>query len=66
MHYMALEGLMDGKVKVRPMVLPDFFIEHAGQDEQLSTAGLSAEHICATALKTLGQPSLSPAIVSRV
>jgi 1-deoxy-D-xylulose-5-phosphate synthase len=58
---MALEGLLD-MVKVRPMVLPDRFIEHASQKEQLATAGLDADHIYATAIKTLGLP-YTPAVL---
>jgi hypothetical protein len=31
MHNFALEGLLDGGLKLRPMTLPDRFIEHGSQ-----------------------------------
>lgn len=56
LHFMALDGLLDsGKVKFRPMVLPDRYIEHGSQNEQYDEAGLSATHIEATAMKLLGR-----------
>eukprot|EP00884_Botryococcus_braunii_P014880 jgi/Botrbrau1/23393/Bobra.0051s0039.2 len=64
LHCLALEGLLDTNVKVRPMVLPDRFIEHATQQEQLATAGLDAAHIFATAIKTLGLPYNAPAVLA--
>lgn len=64
LHYLALQGLLDGKLMVRPMTLPDRFIEHASQKEQLAEAGLSAQHIAATALASLGLPRQSPAVLS--
>eukprot|EP00891_Asterochloris_glomerata_P000618 jgi/Astpho2/618/fgenesh1_pm.00013_%23_13_t len=55
-HFMALDGLMDdGKVKFRPMVLPDRFIEHGGQKDQMAAAGLTAFDVASTAAKTLGK-----------
>jgi len=57
LHYLALSGQLDtGKVKVRPMVLPDKYIEAAGQGEQYEEAGLSAGFIEKTALRLLGKP----------
>jgi len=58
LHYLALAGILDeGKLKVRPMVLPDKYIEAAGQGEQYEEAGLSASFIENTARKLLGKPS---------
>lgn len=58
LHFMALEGMLDdGKVKFRPMVLPDRYIEHGSQSEQYEEAGLSAKHIEATAMRLLGRSS---------
>lgn len=55
LHFMALEGLLDtGRVKFRPMVLPDRFIEHGSQSEQYDEAGLSSKHIESTVLRLLG------------
>ena len=63
LHWLALEGLMDGDLKVRPMVLPDEFIETATQFQQYETAGLNAKHIVGTVMRTLSpakvrQPAL--------
>lgn len=55
LSFMALEGLLDGGVKVRPMTLPDRFIDQGAYSDQLSEAGLTASHITSTALKLLGK-----------
>ncbi|KAL5773103.1 hypothetical protein ACOSP7_012720 [Xanthoceras sorbifolium] len=47
-HFLALHGLLDGKVKWRPMMLPDRYIEHGSQTDQIEEAGLSSKHIAAT------------------
>ncbi|XP_068649394.1 probable 1-deoxy-D-xylulose-5-phosphate synthase, chloroplastic isoform X1 [Aristolochia californica] len=54
-QFIALDGQLDGKVKWRPIVLPDNYIEHASPKEQLSLAGLTGHHIAATALSLLGR-----------
>uniref|UniRef100_A0A7S2XUY7 1-deoxy-D-xylulose-5-phosphate synthase n=1 Tax=Fibrocapsa japonica TaxID=94617 RepID=A0A7S2XUY7_9STRA len=54
LHFMALDGLLDdGKVKVRPMVIPDAFIEAGTQNEQYDEAGLNTPHIVATVMRLL-------------
>ncbi|KAL5559282.1 hypothetical protein UlMin_035493 [Ulmus minor] len=55
-QFIALDGRLDGRVKWRPIVLPDHYIKHATPDEQLALAGLSGHHIAATALSLLGRP----------
>ena len=56
LHYLALSGkLDDGKLKVRPMVLPDKYIEAGTQAEQYEEAGLSKGFIQNTAMKLLGR-----------
>jgi len=56
LHYLALSGCLDdGKLKVRPMVLPDKYIEAGSQKEQYEEAGLSTRFIEATALKLIGR-----------
>lgn len=56
LHFAALEGLLDnGDIKMRPMVLPDRYIEQGSQSEQIDEAGLSASHIEATAMQLLGR-----------
>lgn len=53
-QFIALDGQLDSKIKWRPIVLPDMYIENASPDEQLSYAGLTGHHIAATALSLLG------------
>ena len=52
---LAHGGYLDGGLKVRPLTLPDHFIEQNSQKEQLRQAGLDAAAIAATALSALGQ-----------
>ncbi|KAA0064958.1 hypothetical protein IC582_006215 [Cucumis melo] len=55
-QFIALDGRLDGRVKWRPIVLPDNYIEQASPQQQLSLAGLTGNHIAATALSLLGRP----------
>ncbi|KAG5189991.1 thiamine diphosphate-binding protein [Tribonema minus] len=65
LHFMALDGLLDdGKCKVRPMVLPDNFIEAGTQTEQYDVAGLSEGHIEATVLRLMDKATLPVAAAS--
>ncbi|GAU20039.1 hypothetical protein TSUD_381310 [Trifolium subterraneum] len=54
-QFMALDGLLDGKLKWRPMVIPDMYIEHGSPGEQLAEAGLTSSHIASTIFNILGQ-----------
>ncbi|XP_057734142.1 probable 1-deoxy-D-xylulose-5-phosphate synthase 2, chloroplastic [Arachis stenosperma] len=49
-HFLGLNGLPDGNLKWRAMTLPDRYIEHGSQKDQIQAAGLSSNHIAATAL----------------
>ncbi|CAI0402918.1 unnamed protein product [Linum tenue] len=53
-HYLGLNGLLDGKLKWRPMMLPDRYIDHGSQKDQIEAAGLSSKHIAATVLSLIG------------
>jgi 1-deoxy-D-xylulose-5-phosphate synthase len=55
LHALAIAGLLDSGLKVRPMVLPDRFIDHESPSVQYDEAGLNARHITATALAALGR-----------
>ncbi|MBV8392236.1 MAG: 1-deoxy-D-xylulose-5-phosphate synthase, partial [Alphaproteobacteria bacterium] len=55
LQHLATAGLLDHGLKVRPMVLPDRFIDHAAPQRQYQQAGLDAPAIVATALAALGQ-----------
>lgn len=54
-QFIALDGRLDGRIKWRPIVLPDAYVEHASPNEQLSLAGLTGHHIAATVLSLLGR-----------
>ncbi|RZB63899.1 putative 1-deoxy-D-xylulose-5-phosphate synthase, chloroplastic [Glycine soja] len=54
-QFMALDGLLDGKLKWRPMVLPDCYIDHGSPADQLNEARLTPSHIAATVFNLLGQ-----------
>lgn len=54
-QFIALDGLLDRRIKWRPIVLPDSYIEHASPNQQLNQAGLTGHHIAATALSLLGR-----------
>ncbi|WOK93919.1 putative 1-deoxy-D-xylulose-5-phosphate synthase, chloroplastic [Canna indica] len=54
-QFMALDGLLDGRVKWRPILLPDNYIEQASPRQQLEIAGLTGHHIAATALSLMGR-----------
>ncbi|XP_010524522.1 PREDICTED: 1-deoxy-D-xylulose-5-phosphate synthase, chloroplastic-like [Tarenaya hassleriana] len=55
-QFLALDGLLDGKLKWRPIVLPDRYIEHGSPVDQLAEAGLTPSHIAATVMNLLGSP----------
>jgi 1-deoxy-D-xylulose-5-phosphate synthase len=59
LQHLALSGALDSGVKIRPMVLPDLFLDHDAPFAQYETAGLNASGIVATALAALGR---NPAI----
>jgi 1-deoxy-D-xylulose-5-phosphate synthase len=54
LHYLAHAGLLDRGVKVRPMVLPDTFLDHDSPQKQYDMARLNAPHIVEQALQALG------------
>ncbi|KAF8377398.1 hypothetical protein HHK36_030775 [Tetracentron sinense] len=55
-HFLSLNGLLDGSLKLRAMVLPDRYIDHGSPQDQIEEAGLSSRHISATVLSLLGTP----------
>ncbi|KAL4180177.1 hypothetical protein AMTRI_Chr13g123920 [Amborella trichopoda] len=55
-HLLSLDGLLDGNLKLRAMVLPDRYIDHGSPQDQIEEAGLSSRHIAATVLSLLGMP----------
>ncbi|CAN6342048.1 unnamed protein product [Urochloa humidicola] len=63
-QFMALDGLLDGKLKWRPLVLPDRYIDHGSPADQLAEAGLTSSHIAATVFNVLGQNREALAIMA--
>ena len=55
LHHLATTGQLDHGAKIRPMVLPDLFLDHDSPNGQYEAAGLNARHIVATALAALGR-----------
>ena len=55
LDHLARNGLLDQGLKVRPMMLPDRFIDHDAPAKQYDEAGLNARHIKETALIALGR-----------
>lgn len=53
-HFLSLNGLLDGNLKWRPMVLPDRYIDHGAYPDQIEEAGLSSKHIAGTVLSLIG------------
>ena len=55
LHFLAREGLLETGLKVRPLVLPDAFAEHAKPEKMYADAGLDAAGIVRTVFAALGQ-----------
>jgi 1-deoxy-D-xylulose-5-phosphate synthase len=53
LQYLATEGLLDHGLKIRPLCLPDIFIDHDKPHAQYDLAGLNAKQIVAAALSAL-------------
>jgi 1-deoxy-D-xylulose-5-phosphate synthase len=65
LHHLAWKGLLDQGLKVRPMTLPDCFIDHNSQVKQIAEAGLSAKDIVAAALSAIGISTSLPHVAAR-
>ena len=64
LHHLAWKGLLDNGLKVRPMVLPDVYLDHDSQAKQLAAAGLTARDIVTTALSALGIAAVKQAVTA--
>ncbi len=66
LHALAEEGLLDRGLKVRTLVLPDFFIDHDKPDKMYTSAGLDSRAIVAKVREVLGMDEVvRPASRSR-
>jgi 1-deoxy-D-xylulose-5-phosphate synthase len=62
LQHLALTGQLDRGLRVRPMTLPDIFIDHEKPEKQYDQAGLNARNIVDAALQALGRTvSIKPA-----
>nr|WP_280924198.1 MULTISPECIES: 1-deoxy-D-xylulose-5-phosphate synthase [unclassified Ciceribacter] len=55
LHYLATEGLLDSGLKVRPLVLPDIWMDQAKPETMYARAGLDHTGILKTVFAALGQ-----------
>jgi 1-deoxy-D-xylulose-5-phosphate synthase len=54
MQFLAMDGRFDAGLKIRPLTMPDRFLDHDGQGAQAAQAGIDAAGIVAAALSALG------------
>ena len=64
MQHLALRGMLDGGVRVRPMTLPDCYIDHNTPAAQMIEAGLAAKDIVRVAMDALGRDAAQPGRVA--
>ena len=55
LHYLAVSGMLDRGVKVRPMVLPDRFLDHDSPEAMYARAELNRTAIVARVFEALGR-----------
>jgi 1-deoxy-D-xylulose-5-phosphate synthase len=61
LQLLATDGLLDRGLKVRPMVLPDVFIDHDKPEVMYAKAGLNAKGIVETVFAALGRERIGEA-----
>ncbi|WP_061932513.1 1-deoxy-D-xylulose-5-phosphate synthase [Aureimonas sp. AU22] len=54
LEYMARHGLMDRGLKVRPITMPDRFVDHAAPEAMIKASGLDRTAIVETVFRALG------------
>jgi len=65
MQLLALEGAFDKGLKIRPMTLPDRFIDHDAPEKMYEAAQLDAKSMVAIALNALGREKDALAVRER-
>ena len=55
LQLLATEGVLDTGIKIRPLVLPDRFIDHAAPDAMYAEAGLDSAGIVSAVLGAFGR-----------
>ena len=66
LHALSEDGLLDGGLKVRSLVLPDVFIDHDKPEKMYALAGLDAKAIVAKVQEVLGMSAEAIRPVPRV
>jgi 1-deoxy-D-xylulose-5-phosphate synthase len=61
MQFLAEEGLLDGGLRMRAMVLPDTFIDHDKPEKMYAQAGLDAKGIVSKVQEVLGMAAVESA-----
>ncbi|MCZ4273748.1 1-deoxy-D-xylulose-5-phosphate synthase [Maritalea porphyrae] len=64
LNHLALNGLLDGGLKCRPMFIPDKHFDHAAQDKMYAHAGLDRNAIAATAMRAIGNEKAANQVMS--
>ena len=54
LHFLASQGLLDGGLKIRSLVMPDAFFDHDKPEAQVARAGLDADSIFQAVASALG------------
>ncbi len=65
MQFLALEGALDKGLKLRPMTLPDRFLDQDTPEKMYEAAHLDAKSIVARALDALGREKDASAVLGR-
>ncbi|MCV9963093.1 1-deoxy-D-xylulose-5-phosphate synthase [Pararhizobium sp. BT-229] len=58
LQFLAHEGLLDNGLKIRPLVLPDIWMEQAKPEAMYAKAGLDRAGIVSTVFRALGQKEI--------
>ena len=61
MQFLAMSGLLDHGLKVRPLCFPDEYTDHAKPERMYERAGLDAAGIVGTVFRALGNELKAPA-----
>jgi 1-deoxy-D-xylulose-5-phosphate synthase len=55
MQYLSDNGMLDGGLRMRSMILPDVFLDHDSPNAMYARAGLDAKGIVAKVFEALGK-----------
>ena len=58
LQFLAFEGLLDNGLKVRPLALPDIWMDQARPEVMYAKAGLDRAGIVSTVFNALGQKAI--------